>query len=177
MDQRPDLSAGPQPAAAVDTPAGQPVARVFDERQRELLARVLDRIVPAHDDVPGAGALGVGSSIEATLTRSAPLRLLFLDGLLTIDIAAGPAGFVTQEASALDGTLARVEAASPAFFAALVHHAYRGYYTHPTVLRALERATGYPARPPQPLGHRIEPWDEKLLDRQRERAPFWRRAD
>lgn len=176
MDSRPDLTAGPQPSSVVDTPSGQPIARVLDPSQRALLARVLDRLIPANDDVPAAGQLDVGASVERTLAASAGLRRTVLDGLMRIDIAAGPEGFAALVPLEQDATLARVEAEAPAFFAALVNHAYRGYYTHPTVLRALERRTGYPARPPQPLGHRLEPWDETLLSKQRDREPFWRKA-
>ena len=172
----PGLVAGPQPEAAVDVPAGAVAGPVLDAERRALLAAVLDRIVPPNGDVPAAGALGVGDAIERTLAASAPLRRLVLDGLVEIDIAAGPAGFDALDDGARDELLRAVEAAHPAFFAALVSHTYRGYYTHPTVLQHLERTTGYPARPPQPLGHAIEPWDEGLLAKQRQRAPFWRKV-
>ena len=175
-DERLDLTAGPQPGAAVDVPVGAVAGPVLDEERRALLAAVLDRIVPPNGEVPGAGALGVGASIERTLAGSAPLRRLIMEGLVEIDVAAGPAGFQGMEEGARDGLLRAVEAAHPAFFAALVNHAYRGYYTHPRVLEHLERTTGYPARPPQPLGHAIEPWDEGLLAKQRERKPFWRKT-
>jgi hypothetical protein len=176
-DEAREVVAGPQPAAAVDVPVGAVAAPVLDDERRALLAAVLDRVVPQNGDVPAAGALGVGAAIERTLAGSAPLRRLILDGLVEIDVASGLAGFEALDDAARDDRLRAVEAAHPAFFAALVNHAYRGYYTHPTVLRHLERTTGYPARPPQPLGHAIEPWDEGLLARQRQRAPFWRRAD
>ena len=70
----------------------------------------------------------------------------------------------------------RVEAAAPAFFAALVNHCYRGFYIHSRVLQHLEATVGYAARPPQPLGHALPPWDDELLASQRARAPFWRRT-
>jgi hypothetical protein len=175
-DERPNVAAGPQPESAVDLPVGAVAGPVLDQARRALLATVLDRIVPENGGVPAAGALGVGESIERTLAGSAPLRRMMLDGLVEIDVAAGPAGFRALDGTARDELLRGVEAAHPAFFAALVNHAYRGYYTHPTVLEHLERATGYPARPPQPLGHAIEPWDEGLLGRQRQRPPFWRKA-
>ena len=68
--------------------------------------------------------------------------------------------------------LRAVELARPAFFAALVDHTYRGYYTLPEV----HRAVGWESRPPQPLGHQLPVFDPALLARQRERAPFWRRT-
>jgi hypothetical protein len=176
-DEQPTLAAGPQPESAVDVPVGAVGGPVLDESRRVLLAAVLDWIIPPNGQLPAAGALGVGAVIERTLAGSAPLRRLMLDGLTEIDVAAGSAGFAALDAAARVPLLRAVETSHPAFFAALVSHAYRGYYTNPVVLQFLERATGYPARPPQPLGQAIEPWDEGLLARQRQRAPFWRQAD
>ena len=66
--------------------------------------------------------------------------------------------------------LRRIEQSRPAFFAALVEHTYRAYYTLPRVQQAL----GWD-RPPQPVGHTLQPFDPNLLAQQRARAPFWRR--
>jgi hypothetical protein len=175
-EDRPELVAGPQASSAVEVQTGTAVGAVLDAEQRALLAAALDRLVPPRDALPGAGGLGVAEPIERTLAGSAPLRRLFLEGLVEVDLAAGAGGFGSLDGAAQDEVLRRIEADHAAFFAALLNHAYRGYYTHPTVLQAMERATGYPARPPQPLGHAIEPWDEALLQEQRDRAPFWRRT-
>ena len=64
-------------------------------------------------------------------------------------------------------------ASAQAFFAALIEHTYRGYYTDPRVYTAI----GYTHRPPQPLGHELPLFDPSLLEKQRQRAPFWRRVD
>jgi hypothetical protein len=169
------IAAGPQPTPAV-TPEAPPAAgRVFDPETRALVAAVLDRLVPPRDDLSGAGGLDVGSFLERTLAGDAALRRLFLDGLRTIEIAAG-APFGSLDGARQDAVLRLVEAERPAFFAALVNHTYRGYYTNRQVLRGLEAAHGYAARPPQPLGHDLPPWDPALLARQRERAPFWRKS-
>jgi hypothetical protein len=165
------IAAGPQPeSAATPAPPHAPTRSVLSEDQRALLAGVLDRLVPANGPVPAAGALGCAAAIDATLGRDPALRRLFLDGLTAIALR----GFA--ESADPDATLGEVEAASPAFFAALVNHTYRAYYTDRRVLAHLETTTGYPARPPQPLGHAMPPWDPDLLARQRDRAPFWRRT-
>jgi hypothetical protein len=165
------LAAGPQPqAAATGAPPHAPTVSVLSAEQRQLLDAVLDRLVPPNGPVPGAGALGCAAALDATLGRDPALRRLFLDGLTAIALR----GFA--DAGDPDAALVEVEAAAPAFFAALVSHTYRAYYTHPRVLEQLEATTGYPARPPQPLGHAMPPWDPALLARQRERAPFWRRT-
>ena len=182
--------AGPQPVSAVAPPELVPareaaelaalagVERALSDEQRALLAAVLNRIVPARDDLRGAGDLGVADAIDATLAASPTLRRLFLEGLLLIELEsarrAGSAArdFGDLDADQQDDALRAVELAWPAFFAALVSHTYRGYYTLPEVHAAI----GYPDRPPQPLGHRLPAFDPALLARQRQRAPFWRRT-
>lgn len=141
--------------------------QVLDDDQRWLLGAVLNRIIPARGDLPGAGDLDAGSSIERTLGESPRLRRLFLDGLMAIQVAAR---FVDEDEVTQTAHLLRVEHSQPAFFAALVEHTYRAYYTLPKVQQALGLT-----RAPQPLGHMLPPFDPDLLAQQRARAPFWRR--
>jgi gluconate 2-dehydrogenase subunit 3-like protein len=144
---------------------------VLDHEQRALLRAVLNRIIPARDELPGAGDLDVDVSLEQSLVSAVELRRLVLDGLSEIDVRAGRA-FVELDAASQTTVLEAVERTSPKFFAALVEHAYRGYYVLPSV----QRAVVYKPRPPQPLGHTLPSLDAALLARQRERAPFWRRV-
>jgi hypothetical protein len=148
---------------------------VFDAARSALLRAVLNRIVPARDNLPGAGDLDVGASIEHTLAESPRQRRLFLDGLLQVALTAqrlANSDFVDLEPEGQTHVLQSVEQAAPAFFAALIEHTYRGYYT----LAAVQRTIGSEPRPPQPLGYHLPPFDPALLDRQRQRTPFWRKA-
>jgi Gluconate 2-dehydrogenase subunit 3 len=116
----------------------------------------------------------VGDSIERSLADAADLRRLILDGLSEIELRAHAdtgTAFTGLDAASQTAVLRAVERQSPRFFAALVEHAYRGYYVLPAVQRALGQE-----RPPQPLGHTLPPFDPALLERQRARAPFWRPA-
>jgi len=168
--------AGPQAEPSVTSqPAQASAPPVLDEPRRALLRAVLNRIVPARTDLPGAGDLDVGRGIERTLAESTRLRRLFLDGLTEVAVTARQqtgAAFDELEATRQTAVLQTVEQDRPAFFVALVEHTYRGYYT----LAAVQRAVGFAPRPPQPLGHQLAPFDPALLDMQRQRAPFWRRA-
>jgi hypothetical protein len=168
--------AGPQAEVAVAPAASGPPVAVLDGEQRALLRAVLNRIVPARPDLGGAGDLDVGASIERTLASSTRLRRMFLEGLAAIAISARQqvgADFLTLPAATQTSVLKTVEERRPAFFVALVEHTYRGYYT----LVAVQRAVGFDARPPQPLGHDLPPFDLALLSRQRQRQPFWRPAE
>jgi hypothetical protein len=148
---------------------------VLDETQRALLTSILNRLVPAHDDLPGAGDLDVGASIEASMAASSRLRRLLLEGLAEIAISSElfhRVPFVELDPTRQARVLEEIEKEHPAFFVALVEHTYRGYYT----LAAVHQAIGHDSRPPQPLGHQLPPFDPALLDRQRGRLPFWRRT-
>jgi hypothetical protein len=148
----------------------------LDEPRRALLKAMLNRIVPAYGDLPGAGDLDVGAGIERTLAESTRLRRLFLDGLTEVAITAQHQTgleFVELDSTRQSAVLETIEQRRPAFFQALVEHTYRGYYT----LAAVQLAVGFEPRPPQPLGHELPPFDPALLDSQRQRAPFWRHAD
>lgn len=163
--------AGPQaqPAVVQKPPSATASLRVLDDSQRLLLRAVLNRIIPSRGDLPGAGDLEAGASIERTLGESPRLRRLFLDGLTAIQVSASPQ-FVEMDEAEQTAHLRRIEQTDPAFFTALVDHTYRAYYTSPSVQQAL----GW--RTPQPLGHSLPPFDPDLLVQQRARAPFWRRS-
>jgi hypothetical protein len=119
-----------------------------------MLTALLDTLLPGDADWPAAGSL---EAIDVK-AEAAPI------------LAALPAGFSAGD----EDTLRAVEAEHPAAFERLVSAVYLAYYTHPTVRAVLERVTGYEARPPQPLGYDLPPFDESLLETQRRRAPFWR---
>lgn len=172
--------AGPQAISAV-TPREPPAAapRVLDGEQTALLVAVLNRLVPTADGLPGAGELGVAETIDRTLAAYPLLLRLFTDGLVEIEIESARqsgdpgAGFTGIDGDRQDAVLRAVEGAYPAFFAALVDHTYRGYYTD----RRVYAAIGYAHRPPQPLGHDLPSFDPAMLEKQRRRAPFWRPVD
>jgi Gluconate 2-dehydrogenase subunit 3 len=169
MSLQPDV-AGPRAEAAVAPPSPPRAApAVLAVAERALLRAILNHIVPASENMPGAGDLEVVGSIERTLADSPRLRRLFLDGLRDIAIASR-GDFVSLAPTVQTEILQRIEQSQPAFFTALVEHTYRGYYTHPLVQQALN------ARAPQPIGYELPPFDPSLLDKQRQRPPFWRPA-
>ena len=163
-------------------------ATVLDAEGSALLASVLDCIIPPHAELGGAGTIGISEFVIASFNQRPFERRLLLDLLRAIDIASARArvpriverldeplpSFATLTDDERDIVLRTVEQTHVVAFDRLVNFAYRGYYTDARVLRHLEATVGYPARPPAPLGYEMEPWDPSVLDRQRQRAPFWR---
>lgn len=125
-----------------------------------LLVAVLDRLVPANGDLAGAGSLGLAAQVPAAAAQ--PI------------LEALPAGFAALDAAAQVAALQAVEQANRLGFHELVRFAYVAYYRDSRVLARIELATGYPDRPPQPLGYEMEPFDESILDLVKTRGPQFR---
>ena len=149
--------------------------QIFSASQRELLNAVLNRIVPAQGDRPGAGDLGIAAFVEQAAAKTPGLTRMFNQGLNTISVAASgsqPGGFLAMADAEQDETLLQVELSSPDFFDQLVQQAYNGYYTSTRVFDAI----GYEHSGPPVEGAQPALLDESLLETQRRREPFWRKA-
>jgi len=130
-----------------------------------MLDAVLATLLPGDGPWPEAGSLALGGAARAELgTTWDRLR------------GALPEDFAMRDASAREAVLRGLEAAASVDFERLIVVAYTAYYTDARVRAVLARETGYEDRPPQPLGYALEPFDERLLETQLRRAPFWREA-
>lgn len=156
-----DRSTAPEPAIGGDGP----LASIAPS----LLERVLDALVPAVDELPAAGALGLAPAVlEAA--RTAPLHAAAAAGILS---GLDPSATGTELIAALKAG----ESTDPGGFRSLLVLVLSAYYADGRVRRRLERETGYPADPPQPSGYALPPFDESILTAQRSRAPFWRQTE
>jgi hypothetical protein len=127
-----------------------------------VIAALLDTLLPGDAAFPPAGAvMGVA---ERVVALAGPV------------LAALPRGFDAADQVRREEMLRAVEASAPAAFERFVAAVYVAYYTVPAVQAVLERSHGHAARPPQPEGHVLAPFDDAMLARQRVRAPFWRQA-
>ena len=133
------------------------------------LTAVLDTLLPPHDGLEGAGGLGLAAAVIAGAREAPHLGEPAFSALSQV-----PDGFEALGADEREAQLRAVEAGDGASFGALINLAYNAYYTDPRVLERIERRTGYAARPPQPGGYELEPFDESVLSQVRKRAPFWR---
>ncbi|MET0852410.1 MAG: gluconate 2-dehydrogenase subunit 3 family protein [Candidatus Rokuibacteriota bacterium] len=139
--------------------------------RRDLLAVVLDALVPAGDGFPGAGTVALDHVLGAAAASPETDRLLS-GGLEAIEAAARGADLAALDAGAREALLRSVEEAQPALFEALVRHAYEGYYSHADVVTRL----GLDPRAPQPHGHRIEWREEPDVSRVIARGRIYRQA-
>ena len=148
------------------------IDRVLTDDQMALLTAIVDRIIPQSGEMPSASEMGLTDFIESVLVAQTPLRRLFIEGLAQIEIAAARSGgsFGDLSGENKDSALREVEASNAAFFDELVRQTYNGYYTNPEVFRKL----GIPESSDPGSGRQPELLDISLLEKQRQRAPFWR---
>ena len=140
--------------------------------RRELLALVLDTLVPAGDRFPESGVLAL-DHVVAMAGASPETGSLLTRALDVIEQAAHGAGaFSGLDVGQREDLLRGVERSHPEPFEALVRHTYDGFYSHPATIRRLGLEPG----PVQPRGHRIEAAALPDLARVASRGPIFRRA-
>lgn len=157
---------------------------ILTARQVALLAAIQNRLIPAQDEMPGAGDAGCAQTVDRFLKERTALRRPIFAALSAIEAAAGERaqastddeaathiGFLALADAERDAVLRAVEAAHPDLFNTLLRQTYTAYYTNPAVLRIL----GW--RPPQPEGYPTPPpFDEALLANVKQRGKLWRDA-
>jgi hypothetical protein len=139
------------------------------------LACVLDLLIPPSSDgrMPGAGEVGIGARIDQLAQRDPGLRAVVVAGVAALDAlarASGASGFAALAGAARLAALHEIATGEPGFVPSLIFHTYAGYYQEGRVLEGL----GLDPRPPFPIGHQLEPFDETLLDPVRRRAKLYR---
>ena len=147
--------------------------RVFTRSQETLLKDVINRIVPAEGEFPGAGDLGVVEYLDRVVGESPALTSLFLPGLAHIEIATSRAhgkGFGSLSTDEKDRVLRQVEQEHPDFFSTLVQQTYNGYYTNP----AIYRLVGPESHDPKSGANLMKPFDPRLLDDVRKLGRMYR---
>ena len=139
------------------------------------LEGVLDRLVPAQDDMPGAGGLGLADRVDE-LSRDNPIwrrgLLIVMDAVSLDPRARSAGGWMALDADEQAAALTEIETNLPEHFGNLVKLVYATYYSDERVHRRI----GWRSGAPQPSGWQMPPFDESVMETARKRAPFWREA-
>ena len=141
-----------------------------------LLTAIQDRLIPCEGNMPAAGALGGPKFIYTYVARipedfRAVLQVVeAIEKLSNLQLPGRPAKFTDLDHPAKDVVLREIEREMPQEFGILVKHTYNGYYTNPEVQAIL----GPGSLPPQPLGHKVESFDEAELTETGQGPTIWR---
>lgn len=144
---------------------------MFSEADAALLGAVLDRLIPAVDDLPAAGQMGVFADIAALVTPDDRFGQALVAFLAALRLSTGQ-DFAHLPGDEQDAALTALEVHQPLMFSRVLEVAYIGYYGRPEVHARIGWRTG----PLQPRGFPLPPFDEAILETVRQRTPFWRKA-
>jgi hypothetical protein len=109
------------------------------------LPELLDVLLPGNALFPSASDVALAPSVMELAERDHADRL-------ALDLL----GERAASSELTPAAVGELQAAEPDAFRRLLELAYCAYYMSPPVLRVLEGEMGYPARPPQPTGYRIQ---------------------
>ena len=145
------------------------------DADRLILKRVMDVIVPAVDDLPGAGEMGLAAKAEELADRTADYRESLrrvLDALALEPSARAEGGFAALDEEQKTAALNSIEGSMSKHFDNFVDLIYIVYYSDERVHKRI----GWRSGPLQPLGWEMPPFDPAILETVSKRKPFWRKV-
>ena len=145
------------------------------DADRQLLKSVMDLIVPAVDDLPGAGEMGLVENAVDLANRVADFSNALrrtLDALTLDPSARAEGGFEALDEEQRFAALKVLESSMPTVFDKFVDLVYVVYYNDERVHERIGWRTG----PLQPLGWDLPPFDPAVLETVSKREPFWRKV-
>ncbi len=145
------------------------------DADRLVLSAVMDLIVPAVDDLPGAGEMGLAFAAEVLAVREpkygVSLRRV-MEALSLEPSARAEGGFAALDEEQRLAALNVLQANMPRYFDDFVDLVYIVYYSDERVHKRI----GWRSGPLQPLGWEMPAWDPSVLETVSKRKPFWRKV-
>ncbi len=145
------------------------------DADRLVLSAVMDLIVPAVGELPGAGEMGLAQAAEelACKERKYGVSLRHVMEALSLEPSArAEGGFAALDADRRIAALRVLEANMPVYFDDFVDLVYIVYYSDDRVHKRI----GWRSGPLQPLGWEMPSWDPSVLETVSKRKPFWRKV-
>lgn len=145
------------------------------DAELQLLKLAMDLIVPAVDELPGAGEMGLADKAVDLANRVPEFGDALkrtLDALALDPSARAEGGFAALDEEQRTAALMVLESSMPAVFDKFVDLVYVAYYSDERVHKRIGWRTGAL----QPLGWELPPFDPAILENVSKRKPFWRKA-
>lgn len=136
----------------------------LDNAQQETLKFAMDEIIPANDKMPSASKLGGVTYVLKILEELPNLSPLFIGLIDKIDrqsLQQSNFNFAQLNRPMRITVLTTIEQTEPDLFKVLKDFTYESYYTNEVVYELIK----YEPHPTGTSGPKMEPFDEKLLDR------------
>lgn len=145
------------------------------DADRLVLSAVMDLIVPAIDELPGAGEMGLAEDAEKLARKEAKYGVSLrrvMEALSLEPSARAEGGFAALDEGQRIAALRVLEANMPGYYGDFVDLVYIVYYSDERVHDRI----GWRSGPLQPLGWEMPAWDSSVLETVSKRKPFWRKV-
>ena len=145
------------------------------DADRLVLSAVMDLIVPAVDELPGAGEMGLAEAAEELAGKESKYGVSLgrvMEALSLEPSARAEGGFAALDEEQRIAALQVLEANMPGYFDDFVDLVYIVYYSDERVHKRI----GWRSGPLQPLGWEMPAWDPSVLETVSKRKPFWRKV-
>lgn len=136
----------------------------LDNSQQETLKYAMDEIIPANEKMPSAsktGSVNYVLNILKELPELAPLFLGITDKIEALSWQKSNSSFSKLNKEKRINVLTSIEQTEPDLFKVLKDFTYESYYTSKEVYELIS----YEPHPTGTSGPKMEPFDDKLLDR------------
>lgn len=143
--------------------------------ERTNLQTIMQRLVPSVDDQPDAGVNYFVDEVANMASKAPRCRrslTTILDAISLDSNVRASGGLLGLSGESIDKIIRDIESILPNEFGTLLEMVYLAYYSHVDVIRRI----GWIDRPLQPEGFELEPFDESVIDKVRQREPFWKFA-
>ncbi|MFL2664804.1 MAG: hypothetical protein ACJ0G8_02440 [Dehalococcoidia bacterium] len=125
------------------------------------LIEILNIIIPPIDNLPGAGDLNLFNEITRMTSEHERYSNVIKN---TIEIIN------KSKKTKLIEKISSFESEKPELFSLFLEIIYIAYYSN----RKVQNRIGWRLGPLQPQGFEIKEWDEKILDKVKQRKEFWK---
>ena len=146
-----------------------PNSRQTKTINEELIKAILNRLLPANDELPAAGDMGLSPEIIRLAAKQDRFNKLFSRAVCKFE--SDNTDFIDIDNNSQDQRIYEFEHNEPELFEALINISYIVYYKQNFVHKKI----GWSGAPPQPNGNEMLAWDDSVLDNIRSRDPFWRK--
>ena len=145
---------------------------ILDNSQQETLKLAMDEIIPANEKMPSASQVGGVTYILEILEELPDLTPLFEAFIIeanNVSISKFDVDFSRLNNEECTSVLKLVEQNKIELFKVLLDFTYESYYTNEKIYQLI----GYKPYSTGSLGPKMEPFDEKLLDRVKNLPPMY----
>ena len=146
-----------------------PTSRQTDTGNEELIKAILNRLIPANDELPAAGDMGLSPEIISLAAKQGRFNKLFSRAVNRFK--SHNTDFIDIDSNSQDQRIDEFEHKEPELFETLINISYIVYYKQSVVHKKI----GWNGAPPQPDGNKMLPWNDSVLVNIRNRDPFWRK--